>query len=107
MRSSCCCISAAAARLPVGKIGARLQVHPASVTNAVDRLEAAGFVRRSRNPSDGRGIIASLTDAGRSRALTATAELNPIFETFPLESDALEELTSALQAVRRARGDFE
>ena len=28
--------------LPLGKIGERLQVNPASVTNAVDRLEAAG-----------------------------------------------------------------
>lgn len=29
-------------QLPLGKIGERLQVHPASVTNAVDRLESDG-----------------------------------------------------------------
>src|SRR5256885_7738193 len=29
--------------LPLGKIGQRLQVHAASVTNAVDRLEAQGL----------------------------------------------------------------
>ncbi len=32
--------------LPMAKAGARLQVHPTSVTNAVDRLESAGLVRR-------------------------------------------------------------
>ena len=29
---------------PLGKIGQRLQVHPASVTNVIDRLEGKGFV---------------------------------------------------------------
>src|SRR3954462_12009877 len=32
--------------LPMSRIGERLQVHPASVTNAVDRLEGQEFVRR-------------------------------------------------------------
>ena len=44
-----------AGSLPVGKMGERLQVHPASVTNAVDRLEHDGYVVRRRNPVDGRG----------------------------------------------------
>ena len=39
--------------LPMGKIGVRLMVHPASVTNAVDRLAAAGLVRRVAHPTDG------------------------------------------------------
>src|SRR5690349_20868132 len=33
--------------LPMALIGERLQVHPTSVTNAVDRLQAAGLVRRT------------------------------------------------------------
>lgn len=92
--------------LPVGKIGARLQVHPASVTNAVDRLEEDGFVVRSPNPDDRRGVIASLTDHGRICALEATERLNPVFEAFPLDPDELAELADALRAVRRAFGDF-
>ena len=32
--------------LPMAKIGERLMVHPTSVTNTVQRLEAAGFVTR-------------------------------------------------------------
>ena len=41
--------------LPLGKIGERLQVHATSVTNLIDGLERAGFVRRepdAERPSD-------------------------------------------------------
>ena len=51
--------------LPLSIIGERLMVHPTSVTNTVDRLVAQGFVERRRNPRDGRGVLARLTDAGR------------------------------------------
>src|SRR3954453_4312630 len=54
--------------LPVGKIGERLQVHPASVTNAVHRLEQDGFVVRTPNPSDGRSVLAEITSTGRKLA---------------------------------------
>src|SRR5680860_1051428 len=43
--------------LPMTIIGARLQVHPTSVTNAVDRLERAGLVARRPHPSDGRTTL--------------------------------------------------
>ena len=44
--------------LPLGKAGARLQVHQTSVTNAVDRLEAQGFVRRVPTSHEWRGTHA-------------------------------------------------
>ena len=50
--------------LPVGKVGERLQVHPASVTNAVQRLEGAGLVRRDANPRDGRSVLVTITPPG-------------------------------------------
>ena len=62
--------------LPLGKIGERLQVNAASVTNAVDRLESDGLVTRRSNPDDGRGTLAGLTAAGRRRASAATAVMN-------------------------------
>jgi len=52
--------------LPLGKMGERLQVHPTSVTSIVDRLEAQGLVRRHKHPTDGRGILAAITDEGRA-----------------------------------------
>ena len=50
--------------MPLGKIGARLQVHPTSVTNAVDRLEREGLVRRSPHPTDRRTVLAAITPEG-------------------------------------------
>ncbi len=37
--------------LSLSKLGERLQVHATSVTNVIDRLEAAGLVRRDRIPA--------------------------------------------------------
>ena len=53
--------------LPLKVIGSRLMVHPTSVTNAIDRLVAAGYVARRPNPNDGRGVLAGITDAGTAR----------------------------------------
>ena len=64
----CCCTFSRTARCPMSKIGARLQVHPASVTNVVDRLEAAGLVRRRPHPNDRRAMLVAITDEGRAVA---------------------------------------
>lgn len=94
-------------QLPLGKIGARLQVNPASVTNAVDRLEAQSLVERVPNPRDGRGTLARLTDAGRARALAATGSLNAeLFDDLGLDEAQQEHLFGLLGEVRLAAGDF-
>ena len=94
--------------LPVGTIGERLQVHPASVTNAVHRLEHDGLAKRTQNPRDGRSVLASLTPAGAKVAEEATAVLNAqIFSTLPMSGDGRDELYQLLRDVRQAYGDFE
>jgi DNA-binding MarR family transcriptional regulator len=94
--------------LPPGTIGRRLQVGAASVTNALDRLEAAGLVRRRTNPSDGRGVLAQLTPAGRRLAEQATDALNGWFATgIPLGPDQMDEAFCVLEAFRHGAGDFE
>ncbi len=35
-----------------------------TMTNRLDRLEAAGLIERRRNPDDGRGSVVALTDKG-------------------------------------------
>lgn len=94
--------------LPVGVIGARLQVHPASVTNAVARLERDGLVERTQNPDDGRSVLASLTSAGAKAAEAATAVLNAeIFSALPMSGDGHDEIYRLLRDLRQAYGDFE
>jgi DNA-binding MarR family transcriptional regulator len=94
--------------LPLGKIGERLQVNAASVTNAVDRLEAAGLSRRRPNPGDGRGTLAAITPKGRKLADEATAAMNAaVFSDIGLDARALSTLLGALDRLRRAAGDFD
>jgi DNA-binding MarR family transcriptional regulator len=94
--------------LPLGKIGERLQVNPASVTNAVDRLEEQGLVERLPNPADGRGTLARLTVLGRELAAEATVVMNgEVFDDVGVGGADLEALFDLLRGLRRAAGDFE
>jgi DNA-binding MarR family transcriptional regulator len=52
--------------LPLGKISARLQVQAGAVTNAINRLERQGLVRRRPHPTDRRATLAVITRRGRS-----------------------------------------
>jgi DNA-binding MarR family transcriptional regulator len=92
--------------LPVGKVGERLQVHPASVTNAVQRLEDAGLVERSANPADGRSVLAAITPSGRRLVETCTDLLNrEVFASLPLDPADRDAATAVLSTLRRALGD--
>ena len=93
--------------LPMVKASARLQVHPTSVTNAVDRLESAGLVRRVGHPTDGRTTLVEITVEGRARALAATTELNAqVFATSGFDDRELAHLNGILARFRRNTGDF-
>jgi DNA-binding MarR family transcriptional regulator len=45
------------------------------MTNRVDRLAAAGLVRREPDPQDRRGVLVTLTPAGVDRVDAALADL--------------------------------
>jgi DNA-binding MarR family transcriptional regulator len=97
-----------AGSLPLGKIGARLQVHPTSVTNLIDGLEKQRYVRRAPHPSDRRTTLATITAEGRSTAERATKALHEIrFGTPPLRRSELERVTALLRRLRVTAGDFE
>jgi DNA-binding MarR family transcriptional regulator len=97
-----------AGSLPLGKMGTRLQVHPASVTNLVDGLERAGYVQRAPHPTDGRTTLATITPAGRTAACDATEALHQIrFGTEPLSDEALTAMTEILREARAGAGDFD
>jgi DNA-binding MarR family transcriptional regulator len=63
-------------------------VSSGTMTNRVDRLAARGLVSRRTDPRDGRGILVSLTDAGRRAIDIAIAGL------VGAEADILADLTS-------------
>jgi len=93
--------------LPMSLIGARLQVHQTSVTNAVDRLEAAEYARRSPHPQDRRATIVTLTDAGRELAEKATEVLNrDVFSQPGLGPAGVEVLLGQLDDLRHDAGDY-
>ena len=92
--------------LPLKVIGSRLMVHPTSVTNAIDRLVAAGYVARRPNPADGRGVLAAITDDGRAVVEAATRALTDLdFGMSDLPEAERDELFDLLRRVRLGAGD--
>lgn len=93
--------------LPLKAASLRLQVHPTSVTNAVDRLAKAALVERLPHPTDGRGTLVSITEDGRRVALKATDALNAAVFSHPgLAPKRVEALVSVLEDLRRSAGDL-
>lgn len=93
--------------MPMKRVGSRLQVHPTSVTSAVDRLEAQGFVERLSHPTDRRAVLAAITDDGRAIAAKATVAMNAeVFERPGLDPTDVTGLTALLRRLRVHAGDF-
>ena len=96
-----------AGAMPMTRMGSLLQVHPTSVTSAVDRLEKQGYVARlARRGPTRRVVLASITPAGREVVEQATAGLNTeVFESPGLSSPELADLTRLLGVLRSGAGD--
>lgn len=92
-------------RLPMGKISDRLQIHPASVTSAVKRLERDHLIERESDGVDNRIVLASIRPDGRELLGPATKAVNEVFETTGLDHDALESLIALLNPIRAGAGD--
>ena len=93
--------------MPLGKVGDRLQVHPTSVTNTIDRLEADGLVRRTPHPTDRRTTLAEITRRGRTTVEQAAGALADIrFGLDGMGRDDLSAVTAALTRLRQGAGDF-
>jgi DNA-binding MarR family transcriptional regulator len=93
-------------RLPVGELALQADLSPATATQMLDSLAAAGLVERTRSECDKRVVLTSLT--GRGRALVAARRAT--FE--PRWRDALaefgdEELAAAARVLERLRDLFD
>jgi DNA-binding MarR family transcriptional regulator len=92
--------------MPMTRLGSLLQVHPTSVTSAVDRLQAQGYVERLRRERDRRMILAAITPEGRQVVERATEGLNrDVFENPGLHPAQVVELTELLGRIRASAGD--
>ena len=95
--------------LSVKDLSGLLQLDPGTLSPLVKRLEAAGYVRRDRDPRDERSLAISLTDRGS--ALRDDAERIPpgIVDRLGMDLSELsalrEALTRVIGASRRALGD--
>ncbi len=88
-------------------MGQRLMVHPTSVTNTIDRLEAQRLVMRVADPDDRRRVLAEITEEGRKVALAATEVVHSIdFGLDCLSPEQATELTRLLRQIRLSAGDF-
>ncbi|MGH3980632.1 MAG: MarR family winged helix-turn-helix transcriptional regulator [Pseudonocardiaceae bacterium] len=93
--------------LPMRVMGERLQLHPTSVTNIVDRLQADQLVERTPHPTDGRTTLVAITVDGRKRLEAATDALTATgFGLVGLDEQQTAQLTALLTRVRHAAGDF-
>jgi DNA-binding MarR family transcriptional regulator len=93
--------------LPMRVMGERLQLHPTSVTNIVDRLEADGLVKRIPHPTDRRTTLAEITESGRELRAKATEAVTAVdFGLVGLTDKQTDQLTDLLAKVRKATGDF-
>ena len=94
--------------LSVKDLSGLLQLDPGTLSPLLKRLEAAGLLRRERNPKDQRNLALALTDKGI--ALRAQAEKIPagIIERLGMPVEDLMELhgvlTRVIAASQRALG---
>ncbi len=93
--------------LAMNKASALLQVHATSVTNAVDRLETAGLVARTKHPTDKRTTLIALSETGRELAAEATEALNSrVFADSGFSDRDIGTLIRIFSKFRHEAGDF-
>jgi DNA-binding MarR family transcriptional regulator len=78
-------------QLSPGQLLRATLVTSGTMTNRIDRLQAAGLVQRHPDPQDKRGVLVQLTAAGRTRVDAALTDL----------LDREHELLSGLNATQR------
>lgn len=94
-----------AGQLPMGKISDRLQVHPASVTSAVKRLEREHLIQRQTDTVDSRVVLAVLLPQGRELLERATEAINEVFQRIGPNDSDLDRLIDLLNEIRAGAGD--
>lgn len=83
----------------VGELSGALQLDPGTLSPLLKRLEAAGYVRREKDPADDRALAVVLTERGRALREDALAIPPAIVARLGLPLEELLELHRRLTAV--------
>jgi DNA-binding MarR family transcriptional regulator len=87
-----------------GHLSRKLDLSSGATTSRIDRLEREGLLQRRPDPSDRRGVLLELTDAGRERyerAVSVAARRERFFAS-ALDRDEQEQLTVLLRKLMLA-----
>ena len=87
------------APLPVGVLGARLDIDTGTITPLLKRLDAAGLVTRTRDPADERRVLAELTPRGRALDTEVRSIAEKIKTACQLTDGGLDDLRRTLNAL--------
>jgi MarR family transcriptional regulator, organic hydroperoxide resistance regulator len=82
----------------VSALGERLFLESNTLTPILKKLEAMGYLRRQRDPSDERQVLVSLTDAGRD--LRENAFGRNLVEATGLNAEEFKKLQKAVATLR-------
>lgn len=86
----------------VGRIADQLALESSTLTPLLKRLEAAGMVRRTRNPSNERQVVVALTDTGRALKSRAGCLGDALLVASGQSPAALGDLNRDIRALRDA-----
>jgi DNA-binding MarR family transcriptional regulator len=86
----------------VGELGQQLFLQSNTLTPMLKRLEALGYIKRSRDAKDERQVRISLTEAGRRLHVQASDIVRSVRDATGLQDKQVKQLTKEVDAVRRA-----
>jgi DNA-binding MarR family transcriptional regulator len=86
----------------VGQIGERLQLDSSTLTPLLKRLEAAGHLRRNRDPEDERQVRIQLTPSGRALRQRAARIPAAMGEAIGRPTPEIQRLKAEILALRDA-----
>ena len=86
----------------VGVLGQKLFLQSNTLTPMLKRLEALGYIRRSRDSADERQVRIHLTEAGRRLHLRASDIVRSVRNATGLQEKQVRQLTREVDALRKA-----
>jgi DNA-binding MarR family transcriptional regulator len=88
----------------LGRLNAAVRLTQPSLSRAVTRLENQGWVCRSGSPGDGRGVLVSITAAGRDRLHAAVPVHAAVIREFLLDQLTPDEQDVLARTLTRVAG---